>query len=86
MFTWITDHVEAALTFFGAILANAVVLAMGYGRLSRRIEDLEKCQQQCPDLFVRKDVLQPQLDTIKETLNEVQHDIKKLLGGCRRQS
>ncbi|MBZ5497695.1 MAG: hypothetical protein LAP85_14935 [Acidobacteriia bacterium] len=81
MFSWITDHIEAALTFFGAILLNAVVLAMGYGRLSRRIEDLERGQEQCPDLFVRKDVLQPQLEQIKRDLDEVKQDIKALLRG-----
>ena len=81
MFSWITDHVEAALTFFGAILLNAVVLAMGYGRLNRRIEDLERGQEQCPDLFVRKDVLQPQLEQIKRDLDEVKQDIKALLRG-----
>lgn len=81
MFSWITDHIEAALTFFGAILLNAVVLAMGYGRLSRRIEDLERGQEQCPDLFVRKDVLQPQLEQIKRDLDEVKLDIKALLRG-----
>ena len=76
MFTWITDHVEAALTFFGAILLNAVVLAAGYGKLSKRIEDLEEV----PDAFVRKDVLQPQLDTIKQDLTELKKDVKTLLG------
>ncbi len=76
MFTWITDHVEAALTFFGAILLNAVVLAAGYGKLSKRIEDLEEV----PDAFVRKDVLQPQLDTIKQDLTELKKDVKSLLG------
>ena len=81
MFPWIADQVEAASTFFGAILLNAVVLAMGFGRLSRRIEDLERAQEQCPDLFVRKDVLQPQLEQIKRDLDEVKQDIKSLLRG-----
>ena len=75
MFTWITDHIEAALTFFGAILLNAVVLAAGHGKLSKRIEDLEEA----PEVFVRKDVLQPQLDMIKKDLDEVKRDIKTLL-------
>jgi Tfp pilus assembly protein PilO len=81
MFSWITDHVEAAITFFGAILLNATVLAMGYGRLSRRLEDVERCQQQCPELFVRKDVLQPQLENITKALDEVKQDVKTLLRG-----
>jgi len=75
MFTWITEHIEAALTFFGAILLNAVVLAAGYGKLSKRIEDLEEA----PEVFVRKDVLQPQLDMIKKDLDEVKRDIKTRL-------
>ncbi|MBZ5499721.1 MAG: hypothetical protein LAP85_25250 [Acidobacteriia bacterium] len=78
--TWITEHLEAVVTFVFTSLLNAVVLAGGYGRTSKRLEDVEKCQSQCPELFVRKDVLQPQLDEIKVGLNEVRTDIKKLLG------
>ena len=80
MFSWITDHAEAAITFFGAMLLQAVVLGATYGRHNRRIEDLEEAQRECPGVFVRKDVLQPQLDMIKKDLAEVKGDIKTLLG------
>ncbi len=79
MFNWITDHVQAALTFLGAVVVNTAILGMVYGSFRKRLETVERCQAQCPETFVRKDVLQPQLDTIKQDLSEVKKDIKSLL-------
>ncbi len=76
MFSWIFDHAEAALTFFGAILLNSFIVALVFGRYNKRLEDVEGNQDQ----FVRKDVLQPQLDNIRADLSEVKADIKTLLG------
>ncbi len=79
MFSWITDHVQAALTFLGAVVVNTALLGIVYGRFQKRLESVERCQAQCPETFVRKDVLQPQLDTITRDLTEVKTDIKSLL-------